>query len=117
MRIISNRTLKNFYDLNSKYRDSQDPLEVWYSETRKANWKTPQEIKAKFGSASILKDSRVVFNIAGNKYRLVVAIDYKRQVCFIKFVGTHKQYDLIDAETYDEYSTHKNRTGLRKQSP
>ena len=53
------------------------------------------------------KNNRVVFNIAGNKYRLVVAIDYRRQACFVKFIGTHKQYDTIDAETYDGYSTHK----------
>ncbi|MDQ7089887.1 MAG: type II toxin-antitoxin system HigB family toxin [Methylococcales bacterium] len=112
MRIISNKTLKNFYELNSEYKDSKVPLEVWYLETLKANWKKPQEIKAKFRSASILKNSRVVFNIAGNKYRLIVAIDYNRQVCFIKFVGTHKQYDLIDAEIYNGYSTNKNRTGL-----
>jgi len=67
---------------------------------------TLQIIKAQFGSASILKNNRVVFNIAGNKYRLIVSIDYIRQACFIKFVGTHEQYDKIDAEVYDEYSTH-----------
>jgi mRNA interferase HigB len=65
----------------------------------KAAWTTPQEVKAQFRSASILRGGRVVFNIGGNKYRLIVAIDYVRQVCFVKFVGTHKQYDSIDAET------------------
>jgi mRNA interferase HigB len=59
----------------------------------------PQQVKARFASASILKRGRVVFNIGGNKYRLVVAIDYARQVCFVKFIGTHEQYDAIDAET------------------
>ena len=67
---------------------------------------TLQIIKAQFGSASILKNNRVVFNIAGNKYCLIVSIDYIRQACFIKFVGTHEQYDKIDVEVYDEYSTH-----------
>jgi len=78
--------------------DSKAPLEAWHSEALKAKWNSPQDIKAQFRSASILKNSRVVFNIAGNKYRLIVAIDYERQVCFVKFVGTHKQYDQIDAE-------------------
>ena len=61
-------------------------------------WKSPQDIKDQFRSASILKGNRVVFNVAGNKYRLIIAIDYGRQVCFVKFIGTHKQYDQIDAE-------------------
>ena len=76
-------------------------------EALKASWSTPQEIKSQYRSASILKNNRVVFNIEENKYRLIVSIDYKRQACFVKFVGTHKQYDQIDAEVYDGYSTHK----------
>jgi mRNA interferase HigB len=64
----------------------------------KAVWATPRDVKAQFRSASILKGGRVVFNIAGNKYRLVAAMDYPRRVCFVKFVGMHKQYDSIDAE-------------------
>ena len=79
--------------------DSQSALEAWHAETQKANWQSPQEIKDQFRSVSILKNNRVVFNIAGNKYRLIVAIDYQRQVCFVKFIGTHRQYDQIDAET------------------
>lgn len=62
------------------------------------NWVSPHEVKAQFRNASILKNNRVVFNIAGNKYRLIVAMDYKRKACFIKFIGTHKQYDPINAE-------------------
>ena len=73
-------------------------MEAWHSEAIKANWKTPQDIKKQFRSASIIKNSRVVFNIAGNRYRLIVAVDYKRQAMFIKFIGTHKQYDEIDVE-------------------
>jgi mRNA interferase HigB len=74
------------------------PLEAWHAEALKAIWQTPQDIKAQFRSASILKNNRVVFNIGGNKYRLVVAIDYTRQTIFVRFIGTHKQYDKIDAE-------------------
>ena len=107
MRIIAKRTLRNFWESLPKYADAQAPLEAWHFEALKASWATPQEIKAQYRSASILKNNRVVFNIAGNKYRLIVSIDYKRQACFIKFVGTHKQYDEIDAEVYDGYSTHK----------
>lgn len=98
MRIIVKRTLRRFWELQS-YSDSRGPLEAWHSESMKANWKTPQDIKTQFRSASILKKNRVVFNIAGNKYRLIVAVDYKRQAMFIKFIGTHKQYDEIDVET------------------
>jgi len=97
MRIIAKRTLRRFWELHN-YSDSRGPLEAWHSESIKANWKTPQDIKKQFRSASILKNSRVVFNIAGNKYRLIVAVDYKRQAMFIKFIGTHKQYDEIDVE-------------------
>ncbi len=98
MRIIAKRTLRRFWELPS-YSDSKAPLEAWHAECMKATWKTPQEIKTHFRSASVLKNSRVVFNIAGNKYRLIVAADYMRQAMFIKFIGTHKQYDKIDAET------------------
>jgi len=98
MRIIAKRTLRRFWELQNN-SDSRGPLEAWHSESIKANWKTPQDIKKQFRSASILKNNRVVFNIAGNKYRLIVAVDYKRQAMFIKFIGTHKQYDEIDVET------------------
>ena len=107
MRIIAKRTLRGFWESSPKHADSQAPLEAWHFEALKASWSTPQEIKAQYHSASILKNNRVVFNIAGNKYRLIVSIDYKRQACFVKFVGTHEQYDEIDAEVYDGYSTHK----------
>ncbi|WP_457676387.1 type II toxin-antitoxin system HigB family toxin [Thiolapillus sp.] len=99
MRVIAKRTLREFWLSSPRYQDSKGPLEAWHSEALKANWRSPQDIKAKYRHASILKNNRVVFNIAGNKYRLVVAIDYGRQACFIKFVGTHEQYDQIDAET------------------
>jgi mRNA interferase HigB len=98
MRVISKRTLRQFWE-NTQHADAQGPLEAWHEEALKASWQTPQEIKEQFRSASILKGGRAVFNIGGNKYRLVVAIDYGRQACFVKFIGTHKQYDSIDAET------------------
>jgi mRNA interferase HigB len=78
--------------------DAKAPLEAWHAEVLKATWKNPQEIKDQFRSVSILKNSRAIFNIAGNKYRLVVSIDYSRQVCFVKFIGTHKQYNMINPE-------------------
>jgi len=96
MRVIAKRTLRQFWSVHS---DAKGPLEAWHSETLKAAWATPQEIKEQFGSASILKGGRVVFNIGGNKYRLVVAIDFKRRICFVKFIGSHSQYDAIDTET------------------
>jgi mRNA interferase HigB len=98
MRVIAKRTLRQFWE-QPKCADAKGPLEAWHAEAMQASWKTPQEIKAQFGSASILKGGRVVFNIGGNKYRLVVAVDYGRQACFVKFIGTHKQYDAIEAET------------------
>ena len=103
MRIIAKRTLRKFWGSSSRYRDAKGPLEAWRSECLKARWHTPQQLKAQFRSASILRNNRVVFNIASNKYRLVVSVDYGRQAMFVKFVGTHAQYDEINAETYDAY--------------
>jgi len=105
MRIISKRTLREFWAV-PQFNNAKSPLEAWYEEVSKATWNTPQDIKEKYRSASILKNNRVVFNIAGNKYRLIVSVDYIRQACFVKFIGTHEQYDAIDAEVYDVYSTH-----------
>ena len=97
MRVIAKRTLREFWQI-STHGDSRGPLEAWHAETQRATWLSPQEVKGQYRNASILKNNRVVFNIAGNKYRLIVSIDYERQVAFIKFIGTHKQYDQIDAE-------------------
>ena len=91
MRVIAKRTLRQYWK-NKPHSDAQGPLEAWHAEALKASWHTPQDVKEQFRSASILKGGRVVFNIGGNKYRLVVAIDYGRQVCFVKFIGTHRQY-------------------------
>ncbi|MBB3348343.1 type II toxin-antitoxin system HigB family toxin [Sphingomonas sp. BK069] len=78
--------------------DSEEPLKAWYAEAMAAAWKTPADVKAKYKSASIVGDNRVVFNIAGNKYRLIVHINYQLQIVLVKFVGTHAEYDEVTAE-------------------
>ncbi len=95
-RIISRKTIREFWE---RFPDSEEALKAWYSEAKAANWQTPADIKAQYGNASILKDSRVVFNICGNKYRLIVKISFAASIVLIRFVGTHKEYDAIDAET------------------
>jgi len=74
-------------------------LEAWYQEVAQGNWADPSEIKTQFRSASVLKDNRVVFNIAGNRYRVVVKINYPYRIVYVRFVGTHKEYDYIDVNT------------------
>ncbi|MEA3522444.1 MAG: type II toxin-antitoxin system HigB family toxin [Campylobacterota bacterium] len=97
MRIISKKTLKDFYE-QSKYRDSKNALVAWHKEVLKLTWSNPNEVKEMYASASIIGNEKVVFNIAGNKYRLIVTINYYAKIVFIKFVGTHKQYDNINIE-------------------
>jgi len=82
-----------------KHPDAKGALEAWHAEAKSAKWANPTDIKAQYASASILKGNRVVFNICGNKYRLIVKINYEHEVIRIHFVGTHKEYDSIDAET------------------
>lgn len=96
MRIISKKTLKEFYEKNL-YNDSKNSLEAWHQEVLKADWNNPNEVKEQFTSASIVGKNRIVFNIHGNKYRLIVKINYFAKIIFIKFIGTHKQYDCINA--------------------
>src|SRR5215472_7038962 len=98
MRVIARSTLRVFWE-HPLHADSEGPLKAWYAEAKKAEWKTPAEVKEKYKNASILKGGRVVFNIAGNKYRLIVHIHYDAQIVYIRFVGTHEEYDAIDAET------------------
>lgn len=99
MRIIALSTLKNFWDDNRDHLDAKEPTLAWYRHTLQADWDSPSAIKKDFGNASILKDGRVVFNIAGNKYRLVVWINYPYRVVYIRFLGTHAEYDKIDVQT------------------
>ena len=99
MRIIARKTLIRFWESHPKYADARVSLESWYQEAKRASWSNPVDIKEQYRSASVLKSGRVVFNIAGNKYRLVVYINFRSQIVYIRFVGTHKQYDQIDAES------------------
>lgn len=99
MRIIAFRTLREFWE-KPEYADSENSLRSWYHDAKNSSWKTPNELKLRYSNASIIRDGRVVFNINGNAYRLVVAIDYEFQIIFVRFIGTHKQYDTIDAKTF-----------------
>jgi mRNA interferase HigB len=98
MRVIAVSTLRDFWQ---RYPDAEQPLKAWYEEATTATWTQPADIKAQYRSASVLKNRRVVFNIKGNDYRLIVAVAYKLQVVYVKFVGTYKEYDAVDAETID----------------
>lgn len=95
-RIVAKRTIREFWE---KHKDSKEYLQTWYQTTKTANWKTPKDIKEFYATVSILKNSRVVFNIKGNDYRLVAKINYNKQWLFIRFIGTHEEYDKIDANT------------------
>jgi mRNA interferase HigB len=97
MRVIALATLRSFCDAPNR-GDAREPVLAWYRHAVKADWATPAAVKADFRSASILRDGRVVFNLAGNKYRLVVWINYPYRVMYIRFIGTHVQYDRIDAQ-------------------
>ncbi len=96
MRVIKRKTLQDFWE---NHPSSEQPLKAWYAEATHSTWNSPNDIKGKYGSADILPDNRVVFNIGGNKYRLIVKIAYKVQIAYIRFVGTHSEYDDINAET------------------
>ncbi len=96
MRIIASNTLKEYW---VKYPDAEQQLWAWSEEMEDGQWNNHNELKKLFGSASILNDKRVVFNIHGNKYRLIVDIEYRFKMVFIVWFGTHKQYDLINAKT------------------
>lgn len=98
MRIIAFRTLRAFFE-KPEYSDSEVSLRAWYHDAKSAEWKNSNELKKQYINASIVGDGRVVFNIKGKDYRLVVAIDYEFQVMFIRFIGTHKQYDKINSKT------------------
>ena len=98
MRVLAVSTLRAFW---TRHPDAEQSLKAWYEEATNAVWTQPADIKAQYRSASVLKNRRVVFNIKGNDYRLIVAVAYRLQIVYVKFVGTHKEYDAIDAETVD----------------
>lgn len=95
MRVISRRPLN---DLSQRFPEAKDELAAWFHEAEAAQWGNPAQIKAQYGNASILKGSRVVFNICGNKYRLVVKINYAYAIVYVRFAGSHREYDHVNAE-------------------
>jgi len=95
MRVIAKRTLREFWQ---RHPDARGPLQAWFAEARAADWAKPQDIKDRFARASFVSGNRVVFDMGGNKYRLVVKVNYAYRVVYIRFVGTHSEYDRIDAE-------------------
>jgi mRNA interferase HigB len=102
VRVIARSTLREFAESLKRtkaYAAVKSALDAWFHEVWNAAWKSPADVKAAYASASIVGADRVVFNIKGNDYRLVVAIDYERQVVFIKWIGTHTEYDKIDVAT------------------
>jgi len=96
MRVIAVNTLRTYW---KKYPKTKQSLKAWYQEVEQSNWKTPQSLKLKYRNASILTGKRVVFNISGNKYRLIVDIEYRLKIVFVVWFGTHTEYDLIDSKT------------------
>ena len=95
MRVIAKRTLRLFWEV---HRDAEDPLLAWFHEAEAATWTSPMDVKARYPKASIVGNDRVVFNIKGNEYRLVVRINYQGRVVKVRFIGTHAEYDQIDAK-------------------
>jgi len=96
MRIIARKTLRMFWE---QHHDAQQTLQAWYHDVKRAEWQTPNDIKTIYRNASLVGSNRIVFNIKGNKYRLVVAVSYQHQIVFIRFVGSHSEYNKIDAST------------------
>ena len=95
-RIFSKGTLRSYWE---KHADCEQYLKTWYNTAMNANWKSPSDVKKTYASASILKQGRIVFNIKGNTYRLITKINFEKQWMFIRFIGTHAEYDKIDVET------------------
>jgi mRNA interferase HigB len=94
LRIISKKILRDFWEAHA---DSEQQLKSWFQETSNGEWKTPNDVKKEYPSASILNNNRIVFNIKGNNYRLIVRINYNHQMIWIRFIGTHAEYDKINA--------------------
>lgn len=96
MRIVAKRALRVYWEREPR---AEQPLKAWYAVAAKADWTSPADVKEVYGNASIVGGNRVVFNIAGNRYRLIVRFDYARRVGFVRFVGTHAEYEAVDAST------------------
>jgi mRNA interferase HigB len=104
MRIIARRTLREYVESRARHRDQQAlkaALDAWFDEVRKAKWSSTADIKRLYASASIVTSDRIVFNIRGNAYRLVAAVDFEKGIVWIKWLGTHRDYDRIDVKEID----------------
>ena len=95
MRIIARRTLREFWE---RRPDAEQQLRAWYAEVKAGDWNTPTRLTARYPTASIVPGNRAVFRIKGGSYRLVVRVDYNKRIVYIRFVGTHAEYDRIDAK-------------------
>lgn len=95
-RIIAKRTLRELWE---KHAEAEQYLKTWYDTTKNSDWKTPNDVKNTYANASILKHERAVFNIKGNDYRIIVKFNFEKSWIFIRFIGTHAEYDKIDANT------------------
>ena len=94
MRVVAKRTLRTYWE---RAPGAEQPLKAWHAIATRADWATPADVKATYGNASIVGGDRVVFNIGGNRYRLIVRFDYPNRIGFVRFVGTHAEYDAVDA--------------------
>jgi mRNA interferase HigB len=103
MHIVALRNLEKFWQ-QPKGKAAEGALKAWFAEAKAAKWASPQEVKNQYANASVIANNRIVFNIKGNDYRLIVAIAYKMQYVYVKFIGTHADYDKVDATTVDQFS-------------
>lgn len=95
VRIVAIRALREFWE---KYSDAEQPLKEWFQEAKAADWAAPHQVKAMYRNASVIGGNRIVFNISGNKYRLIVKFNYPYRIGYIRFIGTHAEYDRVNAE-------------------
>ncbi|NBC24307.1 MAG: type II toxin-antitoxin system HigB family toxin [Bacteroidetes bacterium] len=106
MRVIAIKTIRQYWE---KHPQTEQSLKAWCQEVEQSNWESPQALKLKYRNASVLTGKRVVFNIKGNQYRLIVDIEYRLKIVFVVWFGTHAEYDLIDSKTVKYVKTHKDR--------
>ena len=102
MQIVAIRNLESYWSVPA-HRDAEGSLKAWHFEAKLAQWSSPQDVKDQYANASVVGNNRVVFNIKGNDYRLIVAIAYKMQYVYVKFIGTHTEYNKVDAATVDQF--------------
>lgn len=102
MQKVALRTLESYWRQPNR-SDAEGALKAWFAEAKLAQWTTPQDVKNQYANASIIANNRVVFNIKGNDYRLIVAIAYRMQYVYVKFIGTHAEYDKVDATVVDQF--------------